>query len=651
MSAMRGRFGRGPVFAVCVVASCWALAAKASPDSDDPASFEYLYIEANEGGSSGGHVALRFGPNVYHFQNRDGLLVLDRERADDFLFSYALLSNRSVHLSRIGVEPAVRARLEDRFRRRFRAQEAQLAVRDALRRDRELLEEAEAPSVEVRGLGYFEPAAPGGGSAGPGPSPALRALRERILARYGATHLTARRRAHRASLEALGREDPSLWPARPPASAYDHPIFAVAWSTRIEHLAAGLAALDVLEQARALDPAARNAPRDAEFSLDPEERRALARYGKKLEGELVDLAGSRREDWGTPFLIGMARLAAIESSLATGRFVFLDSFPEDPTTIPAATLADRRDLVPGMLAETRGQLRASLRHFDRTKDPDELAWERVEERLDRHHELLRAVKGEGDLRLASGYLVPARRAALRLPGLRRTERETARAELARVRAREHAYERRIDSLHHYGLLTHNCVTAALDTLNDEFAGEPEGSRHALGGIVRGEWSLAFIPFVSADEVNQRYRLLGRSTLPSYRERRLAEMRQEEPGFWLALRESNTFTAEAYRRGAGDSFFVFFTEDPVWLRPLLGTINLVAAVGESVWGLVTLPVDRGRTLAAGMRGALVSLPELAFVNIRKGSNDWIAPEYRSLEPEPVDPATSGADAIQSPAEGR
>jgi hypothetical protein len=65
----------------------------------------------------------------------------------------------------------------------------------------------------------------------------------------------------------------------------------------------------------------------------------------------------------------------------------------------------------------------------------------------------------------------------------------------------------------------------------------------------------------------------------------------------------------------------------------------------------LPVDRGRTLAAGMKGAFVSLPELAFVNIRKGSNDWIAPEYRSLEPDPLESATSGPDAIQTPAGGR
>jgi hypothetical protein len=64
--------------------------------------------------------------------------------------------------------------------------------------------------------------------------------------------------------------------------------------------------------------------------------------------------------------------------------------------------------------------------------------------------------------------------------------------------------------------------------------------------------------------------------------------------------------------------VFFTDDTVALRPLLGAANLVAAAGASVAGLVTMPLDHGARLRAGLRGALFSLPELAFVNIRKGS---------------------------------
>jgi hypothetical protein len=643
-------FGRRPIRVVGFVHPSWGLVlslgllvsitffASWSAAAEEPASFEYLYIEANEGGSSGGHVAVRFGSNVYHFQNRDHLLVLDRERAHEYLFSYALLSNRSIHISRIGVDRDVESRLASRFRRRHQAQFAQLAVRDALRRDRALLDEAAAPRVRVRGLGYFEAHETIGSAVASEPSavhpgsPALRSLHARILERYGAMHLVSRRQAIVDSLSSLGREDASAWVVELPTSAYDHPIFAQPWSTRVENRAAALAAIDVLEEARMLDGSARHAPADFDFAIDDETWAALARYQRKLESELVDLAGSRREDWGSAFLIGMARMAAIEASLESGRFVFLDSFPDDAATITPTRLAQRSEVAIRMLDETRAQLHSALRHFARVEDPGELAWERVEERLGRHHELMRAIEGVNDLRLASGHLVPSRSAVHRLPPLRPVGFAASEGERARLAARERAVEDRIEALHRYELITHNCVTATFDTLNDEFADQSDGTRDALGGVVGRARNLSFIPFISAHQVNARYRVLDEKFLPSYRELRLQQMRAEEPGFWLALRESNTLTARAYQRGEGDSFFVFFTEDPVWLRPLLGAVNLVAALGESVWGLVKLPVDRGRTFVSGVKGAFVSLPELAFANIRKGSNDWVEPEFRRLEPQ-------------------
>ena len=45
------------------------------------------------------------------------------------------------------------------------------------------------------------------------------------------------------------------------------------------------------------------------------------------------------------------------------------------------------------------------------------------------------------------------------------------------------------------------------------------------------------------------------------------------------------------------------------------------------GLLQLPFDGGHSLSSGLRGAVFSLPEIAFFNIRKGTNAWIAPELR------------------------
>jgi hypothetical protein len=96
------------------------------------------------------------------------------------------------------------------------------------------------------------------------------------------------------------------------------------------------------------------------------------------------------------------------------------------------------------------------------------------------------------------------------------------------------------------------------------------------------------------------------------------MYERENPVWVFLRESNTLTSTLYRRAPDDSAFLFFTDDAIPARPVLGALNLVAGLGVAAAGLAMLPVDHGNMLMAGLKGALFSLPELAFFNIRKGS---------------------------------
>ena len=95
--------------------------------------------------------------------------------------------------------------------------------------------------------------------------------------------------------------------------------------------------------------------------------------------------------------------------------------------------------------------------------------------------------------------------------------------------------------------------------------------------------------------------------------------------WVRLRESNTWTSTLYRPDERDSYFVFFTDESVLWRPLQGVANLLAGFGKAGLGLARLPFDGGRDMSAGLRGAVFSLPELAFFNIRKGSTVWLPAE--------------------------
>jgi hypothetical protein len=624
---------RGLAAAGCLVVH---LAGPGSTAIAGETRFDYLYIVANEDGSSGGHAAVRLGRFVYHFQNEDGLLVLKRDRTEDFFFDYALVENRTIHASRIEVSEQAFAAIVARFRTRHRAQEAQLETARALTRDERLLERlrdraqlaaarSEPLRLAVPGLGYFDmqPTRP------ESEAPWLLELRRNLFRRHGADVLVRRRRELMRELDVLAERDPFPATIRPPDSVYDHPAFERSISSRWLDVASGLAAIDVLEQANALDPDSYHAPRDAAFDLDSREIEALRRFARTLEAQLLDLADSRRSDWGRIFLVALARLGTLHRSIETGHLVFLDTFPES-TEVDSATVDPGSAEGTRVLEENRREFEASLAYLRDQPQPDELAWERLEERSNRYFEISRALRESGSLRIAKGHLVPSRARDLPIPVSLEGDVQQRSEQWALARARARDYDRRMRQLYRYGLITRNCVTALFDTLNDSFGNSARLSQQQLGGHISGKGSLAFIPFVSASRVNEDYRVVARETIWSYRQARLREMRKTEDSLWLALRESNTFSARSYRRRSADSFFVFFTDETVLWRPVLGAVNLAAGLGESVLGLVTAPVDRGRILTRGLRGTFMSLPELLFWNIRKGSNDWIPPEDRDLK---------------------
>ena len=96
------------------------------------------------------------------------------------------------------------------------------------------------------------------------------------------------------------------------------------------------------------------------------------------------------------------------------------------------------------------------------------------------------------------------------------------------------------------------------------------------------------------------------------------MYERENPLLVSLRESNTLTSNVYRHNDRDPFFIFFTDGAAFLRPLQGAVNLLAGLGQAVAGILLLPVDGGAHLVSGTKATVFSLPELVFVNIRKGS---------------------------------
>jgi hypothetical protein len=326
-------------------------------------------------------------------------------------------------------------------------------------------------------------------------------------------------------------------------------------------------------------------------------------------------------------MIGMARLAALGESQRTERWVVLDAFPADAGSAVRRSSALRPELAASLLEDAGEELaRARERFITRAADGTfhEADFAAFEAAVNRSSELGLALREGRDWRVLKGPLVPSRPARMAIDGL---DAQALRESLETVRAREEAYAVAFKRRWGYHLVTRNCVSEIFSEIDAAFERGPEESATRLGGRLEMDGSLNFIPAVSAAAVAGAYPVTERLELPSYRRRRLERMYEQENPLTVFLRESNTLTSTIYRRNTEDSIFVFFTDGAVVARPLFGAVNLLVGLAAGAVGLATLPVDGGATLWAGLKGALFSLPELFFQNIRKGSFEHVGRDRR------------------------
>lgn len=568
-----------------------------------------MYVDANEGSASGGHVALRLEDRTYHFgYHEPGSLRLDRDDSERFAHVYGTLENRNLQVLRVAVDDRAFRQIRSSFNRRYLEEAAEFAVLEELSRD---IAFASAWSdgratVQVRAGGYFAPP--------PDPPPsrsAIERLRRRVNARYGEGVLPEQRLHSQRAVAAL------IEAAAGPVTALQapgaHPAAGYGLARRAEEARARGEALRILERGATLDGDAVHILSRNAFPLDAPTRATLAAFADRLEADLVDAVGSRRPDAGFVLLVGLARLLALEQTLARGRLVVLDVFPADAVRLSVEEIEAQGGRLRAMSAGLRAELsrvRAALNAEAAVRESDYAALEAL---AGRFHELERSRTTGADLRAAPGRLLPAR-AAWRSLDLEPPAGLDRHVDALRMRERE--LGARLDDDHHYNLLTHNCVSELFVQIEAAVGAGP-GSVETLGGHVAPGRGLDFIPFVATDRVAETYRIDETEELPSYRLRRVRSMEERE-GTVAVLRESNVLTSTAYEPNATDSAFLFFTEGTVIARPLLGLANLLYGVGTTAIGVPLAAFDEGRTLSAGFRGAVWSLPELAFFNVRKGS---------------------------------
>jgi hypothetical protein len=624
-----------------------SLSSDLAPSRSPDGLVEYLYIDANEDKASGGHTAVRIDEDVFHFQFKNGLLAMSRDSWPDFQLSYRGYQNRSIYATRLAISDDTYKLLRSSFVHRHLVQSRQVQLLTDSRRDVELfdaLQSASTAQLRLAGFGFFAPLGQkvhGGRRAG---------LQAAIASAYGADYLQQRSMALRQQLDAMAVVEMSF--SVDDFTAANFPQAMYPFNQRYADNMAALHAVEVIQSDAALSAQSLRLALEPADSLPllPEERAWLLAASEQLQGRLVDLLASERPDWGSAVLLGLARLEAMRLSVAENRWVFIDVLADDANIVDVGPRTRR--MLPLLRVDALAVWEYAKYGVSLPDGWDERRYAQMETAGINLLELQRLERGASDWRIHTAPNVPAGTGLVPQVLQPRAVQVNGQDLLQRMRQSHQLAQEFAGEQMAYKLLTRNCVSELFTTVDlamaealarrsepvDELAVERETQRR-LGA----HFAPNPIPFVSANQVDEHWRVAGREDLLSLR--RLytrAELQASAtpittPITWL--RESNTLTSSVFTRSDGDSFFVFFTDGSPWARPALGLVNLGAALGASVVGAVQAPFDRGRQLRAGLRGAMFSLPELGFQNIRKGRNTWLSPTLLSVPIDQPQPAAN------------
>lgn len=567
-------------------------------------AIDYLYIEANSGTSSGGHVAVKLDETVYHFQNKDGLILLQREAWPRFRHLYADLDNRDIHIAKIAIPESVQIEVKRHLDLFHLIQKASLDRATSLERDVQLLESLthNQPYV-IPGAGFFN--------------------NKQNLTEESARLLDI---PSNATADALGRQLQSLIQKRKDlryfvteadsrdlTSASFGQSYADQWVDLVQNEISLKFVLGQKEFNQTLLMDGGPLPSEGGQN-DCSPRQWLTRYRRHLEEDAVRLLLQPYPGSGITLLRTLARMEAVRISMERGRLYLLL-----PGLNPSSSEQPHDEYLEASQHRLEVEFRQHLKELSQrtfcAHEVDDLAYHKLElAALDlketahaNRHQVPVQFDHEPDLPNAPG------------PIPLDPNDDSRRPEKTELKKAIHARDRLQDQIKEkmqYNLITRNCVTELIKAMNSGFENDREPTE--FQGHIDPLRSQAFVPFRFFELVLKRYPVEYSTKIPSFRHQKLSQLIAKEEGAWVEIREGNTLTATLYRPREQDGVFLFFTDESVWTRPFLGGANLGAAVVAMTLGMIELPWDEGRLLEAGARGALFSLPEIALWNIRKGS---------------------------------
>lgn len=184
------------------------------------------------------------------------------------------------------------------------------------------------------------------------------------------------------------------------------------------------------------------------------------------------------------------------------------------------------------------------------------------------------------------------------------------------------YTEGIQNLYSYHLTYQNCTTELFRYMNEMFPNGRIGNETFWEPLSSNVVSFNFIPSVAAWKLESNAGTIQNKIFLSYRNLK----RKQIEGFAEKhFKERFVPSSKIYKSNPMDHPFLFFTEETVWNRPVLGLANAIYGVGYTGMGMFTAPFDKGYRFSKGTETVFYSLPELMFFNIRKGHFPFISAE--------------------------
>ncbi len=561
---------------------------------------DFIYVNANTGEAAGGHTAIRLGSTVFHYQFfPDGKFLLVRESWPHFRYIYNELRNRAISVNRVPLTAQGYAQLRNHFTGLLLAQQQNLNHLHAAQNEQHLLMQLKKGTgkLALESVGLFDDTR--------AEDDGMRNLNQIIHRALGENFVMHQRKQVDARLARHTLE-------------VDQPVDGLTWEGRLQALLLEREFYRIIEQGKSLAPERVLSTSLGAVGLSAEQQALLQNYSQQLAISIVGLIQSQRPDRAKSLLLQTARYLVVKQSLSTNTLLTLDPF----STRASLVQVTERDELQGLHAQLRQNAMQAQQDFFQSAANINIAYAILESSLGRLHEMEIALQTGSSVRVEPGILLPAHKGMVSLDfTYRQMDLSTL---VAENQVRKTQLQQQVDEQYAYHLITRNCVTELLRSLNSAFENKMSGEKE-LGGWLAPNEGLAFIPHQFDALITEHFPVQEKEVLPARRLRQLNALytgAAHDNVLPLWLRESNTLSTTLYKHRVEDTHFLFFTDDMLLFRPVFGASNILWGALNSVGGVFGFPLDGGERLHQGLRGMFYSLPELMFGNIRKGSYGFI-----------------------------